>query len=795
MTSLFSRIYDFVQMRKKVFACLLGLIVLVSLIGLRFIQYNNDIALMLPQDEKVQQTMRFLREANFSDKVVISLALNGEKHTAQDLVFAAEEWAASIKSPLIKSIISNVAGSDVMAEMFSFLKYTPQLLTPEALTGMAAPMTPDFLKKRMKFIQRQFLTPGSTFMGPFLRADPLGFSSGILGDIRNLSASSGYEVVIDQGHLLSKDGRHVMVILKTGVNLTEGFGSRELIAYLRQELKRLPGFVTAEIIAGHLHTISNEDVIKKDIGLTATMASFAFLLLFLLFFRDLKAGLVFLIPFVAVLISTTVAGLVFKNLSYAIIGMGTVIAGISIDYGIFVYIAVRKRGARQETILQIFNPIAFSALTTISVFSVFFFSSVKGYNQLAFFLGLSMVVSLILALFILPHFLNQEKESLPASIAPAAAKIFTPRANDRLWILIWAATMIGMGVLGTGLRFKNDITQFDGTAKDILAAEEEFHAIWGGKDLPAIFVVQAKSLEEAYQINSDVYEAASKKIGPEHFTSLASIWPGRETRQKNLLHWKKFWAREKGIEIGKSLIENGKAYGFSPDAFQPFFEQMHTAGEMAPEPEGLSFFDHLKEQFVVKNKGGYQIFSFFQDRSDYLEQLTEISRHEPGTFLVSRKNFSNIVSRAFGSEMIFLFLSALFSSAFLTVLLLRDMRLAALALVPVLTGLITTAGVMAIAGLALNMPSIIAAMVVVGIVSDYGMFAVYDCKHKLNTGTFQAITFAAGSTLIGAGVLLFARHPLLFSIGTTLVTGVLSGYLSSLVIIPPLYRLWLVEKS
>jgi predicted exporter len=86
-------------------------------------------------------------------------------------------------------------------------------------------------------------------------------------------------------------------------------------------------------------------------------------------------------------------------------------------------------------------------------------------------------------------------------------------------------------------------------------------------------------------------------------------------------------------------------------------------------------------------------------------------------------------------------------------------------------------------------------MVVVGIVSDYGMFVVYNCKYKFKTGTYLAVSFAAFTTLIGTGVLLFARHPILFSIGVTLTTGVFSGYLSSVIIIPPLYKLWITERN
>ena len=131
----------------------------------------------------------------------------------------------------------------------------------------------------------------------------------------------------------------------------------------------------------------------------------------------------------------------------------------------------------------------------------------------------------------------------------------------------------------------------------------------------------------------------------------------------------------------------------------------------------------------------------------------------------------------------------------LTFLLLRDIRLSAIALVPVITSIIMIVGIIPLAGLAVNMSCIIASMIVVSLVSDYGMFVAYDCKHRFQTGTYRAVTFAALTTLIGAGALLVAHHPMLFSVGVTLVAGVLSGYLSSIIVIPPLYRMWIPEKN
>jgi predicted exporter len=91
-------------------------------------------------------------------------------------------------------------------------------------------------------------------------------------------------------------------------------------------------------------------------------------------------------------------------------------------------------------------------------------------------------------------------------------------------------------------------------------------------------------------------------------------------------------------------------------------------------------------------------------------------------------------------------------------------------------------------GLTLDAPSLISAMVAVGLCIDYGIFMVYHCHYRLETGTVTAVTLSALTTLIGAGALLFARHPLLFSIGSTMVTGVLAGYLSSMLVLPSLYH-------
>ena len=175
-----------------------------------------------------------------------------------------------------------------------------------------------------------------------------------------------------------------------------------------------------------------------------------------------------------------------------------------------------------------------------------------------------------------------------------------------------------MLISGARIRVNNDITQFDGVGKEVVSAEEEFHNVWGGKVMPAILVVSGKTLESAYQNNTDIYEAAIRSVGKDNFTSFASVWPGLASRKANVLRWQEFWSEETQSKTRNMLADYGKIYNFSQDAFQPFFKQLLPTGNLEVEPKGFSFFDHLKEQYVVEKEDGYQVLSFFPTRRNIL---------------------------------------------------------------------------------------------------------------------------------------------------------------------------------
>ncbi len=772
--------FQVLQKNKKLVLGAVGLITIACSIGLFFIGYDGNIDLMLPPDKDIRRSMDFLRDSNLSDKIVISLSLKDPQKTKKDLFLAADQLAASIKPPLFTKVISGFSAADVMEE-FSMLQYAPQVLGERDLAVIDSQLNAEAVSQKLRSIYRQSLRPESIFMSSLSRTDPIGIKLLLMDKLRALPASMGYDVALEDGHFISRDGRHTMLIIQTTVPMMDSQRSQEMLATLQDHLKELPGFVSADIIGAHVHTVKNEQVIIRDITIASIIASVAFLLLFVLVFRDVRAVFVFLFPFIAVIWAVVLTAFIENKLSYLVIGFGTAIVGIS-DYGLIVYIAM-KQGTDPAHSVKLAKLVCIDAGTTIFSFVVLYFSLIQGYHQLALFSILCLVICLIFSLFVLPLTLSWKRDKLLTDnvLDESLKKIRWPK---KLTVAVWLLTTAAFLVLSFSVQFDSDVKKLDGSGSDVLRAEQTFREVWGGKAGQAIFVVTGASLEEAMQLNDAVFLEAVKLIGNENFTSLALFWPSEKLRSENGKRWDIFWKQGKEQRLKKLIRETSSAYGFSDQAFSPFFDGLYLHETDAARPGGL--ISRLQERFVVKKNQEYRIMSFFPDEQQYIDALAGISTQYPGTFIVSGKALSSSISHFTAREIKVLAPLAFLFNVVLAWLFFRNWKETFISLVPLITGVIWLVGLMSLFKMPLNVVNIIAGIITTGVIVDYGLGITYEYRHDLRFGTVMAVTLSAATNIIGAGALLFAQHPALYSTAVAMVICMVTGYISSVVVIPSL---------
>ncbi len=774
----FSQAFDFARAHKRFVLIFVAIVTAGAVLGLSFIRYEGSVDLMLPPDKDITKSMQFLRDSSLSDKVIISLALTRADRDKKDLFAAVDQLAAALKPPLFARVMSGVSMADALDE-FSVLRYGPQILTEEELASLDARINGPAVEAKLKQIYLRSFRPESVFTSSFSRADPLDIRTLLYAKLKALPSSMGYDVVVEDGRFLSRDGRHAMLIVQTTVPMTDAPRSRELIRVLEEKIRQLPDFVSADIIGGHLHTVSNEQVIKRDIAVATIIASIGFLILFLFVFRDARAFFVILFPLLAVVWAIIVQALLQGTLSYLVIGFGTAIVGIS-DFGLIVYIAM-KRGTDSSQMGKLGKLVFIDAITTIFSFVVLVFSQIRGYQQLATFSIVCLVICLLFSLFVLPLTLSWKRFTLvpDPTIGDRLKKVHWPVKST---LGIWAFLTIGLLILSFSVRFDSDVKKLDGSAPAVFRAEQNFHEVWGGKTNQGILVVTGRNLEEAMEVNDRVYREAVKAVGREEFTSLALFWPSEKSRKENRERWDHFWKQGRERRLKGLIREKSAAYGFSDRAFAPFFDGLYSRDADAAHPGGM--IARLQERFVVNRDGECRIMSFFPDEQRNLEALAPLAQTNPGVFIVSGRALSASISGFTIREMYLLAPLAVLFNLVLTWLFFRNWKETLIALVPLLTGAVWLLGIMSLVGMPLNVVNIVAGVIVSGVIVDYGLGITYEYSQNLHFGTIMAMTLSAASNIIGAGALLFARHPALYSTGVAMVICMVAGYLSSVLVVP-----------
>lgn len=784
----FSLFDTFARRRKKWVLSAVLVVTAAAGTALFFTSYEGNIDLMLPPDKEIARSMDFLRGSSFSDKVIVSVALADPAKTKKDLFLAVDQLSASLAPPLFMKVVSGFSVANVMDE-FSVLQYAPQVLGPRDLESIDGLINSKTVSLKMRGIYMQSMRPESVFTSSMSRSDPLGIKMLLLEKMRALPASMGYDVAIEDGHFISRDGRHAMMIIQTSVAMMDSPRSKELIATLQERIKALPEYITADIISGHLHTVSNERVIKRDISIVSTIASVTFLLLFVLVFRDPRVLFVFVIPFIAIVWAIILATAVEGKLLYMVIGLGTAIAGFSVDYGLHVYIAL-KRGVAGAQFVKLARLVTINATTTMFSFLVLYFSNIQGYHQLALFSALCILICLVFALLVLPRVLSNLKTTI-ISGPNIDDKLRSFRWPVKLCVIVWGGLSLLALYSALSVTFNSDVKKLDGSGPEVLRAEQMFHDVWGGKTSQAIFVVTGRNLEEAMEINDAVFGAAQGLVVKGDFTSLAQFWPSGKLRKENSARWDSFWKQGKEDALKKLIRETSASYRFSDSAFAPFFDGLYRHDTESMSSDGL--IAQLQERFVLSKNGEYRILSYFPDEQGYIDSLKVITNKYPGTFVVSGKAMSASISAFTAKEIKILAPLAFLFNVVLAWLFFRDWKYTLVSLVPLVTGVVWFVGIMSFLKIPLNVINIVASIVSTGVIVDYGLGITYQYRHKLRTGTIIAVTLSAATNIIGTGALLFAHHPALYSTGVAMFICIITGYLSAILVVPPLCSL--IEKT
>jgi predicted exporter len=768
-------------------AILIGLLAVaaISAWGWKRLSVDSTLVPLLPDHSEAKQAVLFLGNSSFASKAILWFRLRGDG-TPSDLYAAADEAEKRLDRKLIRRVIHPPAEGDAMEDVFGLLGRAGELLNREDLAEVEKATEPPALRKRMRECFMQLARPEGSFMQQIIRKDPLGVSSRILNRLYALTNGLGYRVEVKNGRLVNPDGRQLMLVMETSTPATDLAGSKALVANLNQIAASAPPGVQIIPLGAQFHTEENQRIMQADTHFAVRINGIVFILLFLLVSRDWRVASVFLLPVASIAITIGLCALFHPDLSMMVIGVSMTMAGSAVDYGIFVYTAVSMGKDPQADMRRIRLPLIISHLTTLGVFLAFLFSSIPAYRQLGWLTSVSLVLSLLAALFLLPRLIRPGgKIMLLGRGMPLArwGKLMLPI------VVIAGVLLLAAVFVSRKTNFDPDISRLDGVSPSVKQAESDFQKTWGRSDVElGMLVVSGRSPEQAEEANGRVYGLAAGHFKEGDFVSLSSFWPSAATRRANEARWLAFWMPQRVGNLRRDLAVAGEPYGFSTDAFEPFFQTLTKPPATDRPPALLS---SIEEQFTARSGGDYQMLSFFPDTAENVSELRLLMHGQADVQIVSRRALGQAFADAALSETRLLVgVSAAFIVIFLAVLT-RSAIKSSIIMLPAFVGLIAMLAVLAIMSLSMSVVTVVAAILVLALTSDYGVFATYAWEnHEPMLGQGMAsVHLCALTTVVGTTALIFTRHPALHLVGVSLTSGLLAGYATAFFVIPGIWYL------
>jgi predicted exporter len=518
MSSIVADLYLFFSHRKPMLFVATLAIIAISAIAFVNLNLNENIEAMLP-DRKTDTALNFrlLQQAPFSRKVIVNLNKQADIH-GNELVEITDRLAAAMTPPFFTRVVTG-PGESLSLDFFAwFANVYPSLITGEDIKNIEQKLTADQIRKALDDLYVKLLSPEGSAMKNLFQIDPLGFRLKVLEKMRFLNIIP--KMRLENGHFISPDGKNALIIAETPFEITDAKRGREMLISFQNLLASVvPDTISVSMISGHRYTLENINAIQKDIVIILACSALGVFTLFLLFFRSLGGIFVFLTPICVLCIAAAGISVLYRNVSAITIGFGAVLLGISVDFAIHVYFALRAAtGNPSGALAQVSRPIVFCALTTLGAFGVLFFSSLPVQRELAVFSIIGICTALILSLVPLPQVVRHTQ------MAPYNEKTYI-KTKFRLakgWVIcLWLLLLVICAWQGTKLHFDGDLRSLNLVPDEIRDLENMLQRTWGNFRGTAVVFAEGPDLQTALETNDRVFQHLTRNPNSSRIVSLA----------------------------------------------------------------------------------------------------------------------------------------------------------------------------------------------------------------------------------------------------------------------------------
>ncbi|WP_304133657.1 MMPL family transporter [Mesonia mobilis] len=802
------QLYQYFQSHKTLAFFGFLLLILCFVFGASQLNFQEDIQQLIPKTEASTRLQRILKTVEFTDKIVVNIS-SEKTHNEDSLVSYAEAFLQQLQqspdSIYIEKIQGKVADREVQQTYDFILENLPLFLTDEDYEIIQQRIAKDSVQSSIEGVYKSLVSPSGILTKRFVLNDPFQLSSLGLTKLKSLELQTDFRIY--KNFLVHKNGKNLLLLITPNSNYSDAASQANFADFLNSTVEELnkKNEVKASIFGSMLYSVANANQIKKDILFTVGIAVFILLGILIFFYRKIYIPLVLFLPtLVGGVFALAFIYLLSGEVSLISLGIGAILLGISLDYSLHILTHYRNQPNVKSLYKTITQPVIISCFTTAIAFFCLLFLNTEALADLGLFAGLSVIGSAMVALLIIPHLYRKKDSVLPQQTFLDRLGAYEFSKNKLLLGSLGLAFLVGLFFMHK-VEFNNDLAQLNYQPKALIAVEKQLQALEEGENKTLYLASYGNTLNDALLTNQMLYKKLQKAKEKEAITSFSSIGGvvlSTQEQQERIEKWKNFWSVAKREKLLQQIETTSDSLGLKRNAFQGF--------------EKL-----LKKDFKTLNLQDYQqvsnlfINDFIQQSSE--ENLVTITssikvpqrisadviekfNQEEGVLAIDRKAMNESFLGSLKEDFNELLLYSFIAVFFILIISFRNLKLTFLTLIPIAITWVLALFIMYILGIQFNVLNIIISTFIFGLGVDYSIFITSGLKYELNyknevlSSYKTSILLSVITTLLGMGVMIFAKHPALKSIASVSLIGIFSAVLVSFTVQPFLFRL-LYRKS
>ena len=810
MVNFFLRIYDYLQLRRRLCLGLLTLLTAVLLMMVASLRYSENIFDFLPVSGNEQKAITLYQDMTGGQRIVALFKMQDAEADDGPLTEAVDTFAQRLMAGSGRRHISEITTQvdfDKLAGLTDFVyDHIPLMLTDSDYVRMERQLAvPDFADEQLANDVQMMMMPVTGFFTSSISKDPLGLFAPVLQRLQYRQSSMPFEM--DNGYIYTAGRQYAVAMLTSPYGATESANNGQLVDYVDsvavQTMQAVPGvdvaYTGAPVIA-----VGNADQIRADSQWAITIAVTLILLLLVYAFRRVKNLLLIGVAIVfGWLFAMGLMAVVRSDVSLIVLGIGSMIIGIAVNYPLH-FIAHTDHGVTtREVLKEMVSPLLIGNITTVGAFASLIPLDAPALRNLGLFAAFMLIGTILFVLIFLPHLVQQRlsrgEEHLPfgrlASVSPEHHRWV-------LWVIVVLTVVLGY--------FSFDIS-FDTNMHHInyMTPEQErllgsLNASAGINDTANVYVVtEGATWDEALERRerlAPLMDSLMRSGSMNRYSDVSSFIPSQAEQQRKLERWIAFWTAHRD-EVVSLLRQKSPAYGFSTDAFNGFVEIIDRG--YAP----LSFeqFETVRASLFANSfstsTGSCSVVDVIDAAGHDVARLETVLGPAVGSdgYVFDFVGMNSSVARSLSDDFNYIGLACGFIVFLFLWLSFGRLELSLLAFLPMAMGWLWILGVMRLLDMQFNIVNVILATFIFGQGDDYTIFITdglindYAYHKKLLPSFKNSIVISALIMFIGMGSLIIARHPALHSLAEVTIVGMFTVVLMAWVV-PPLVFDWLVRS-